>query len=173
MDLKKKRTWVIRDFALVTSPGGKFVLRKIWYDDRTIWLEMVLAKISIFFNEHCMLRIHPNPESISRKLTMWLVMLGTYFTMLVFMNWKQHLSYICFIIQETLCSSNMCTTSTTILKIDIDKVKLLRKPSSSFLTARTLCRSKELLWWKHKVSKILLLSRKIILKALNAELMTV
>ena len=140
-----------------------------------IWLsqlEMVLAKISMFFNEHCMLRIHPNPESISRKLTMWLVMLGTYFTMLVFMNWKQHLSYICFIIQETLCSSNMCT-STTILKIDIDKVKLLRKPSSSFLAARTLCWSKELLWWKHKVSKILLLSRKIILKALNAELMTV
>ena len=28
---------------------------------------MVLA---IFFNEHCMLRIHPNPESISRILTM-------------------------------------------------------------------------------------------------------
>ena len=112
-----------------------------------IWsslLEMVLAKISVSFSEHCMLRIHPNLESISRKLAMCIshvrYMLG-YFTMLVFINWKQHLSYICFIIHETLCISNMWTR-TTILKVDIDKVKFLRKPSPSFsFTVHVL--------WKH------------------------
>ena len=39
MDLKKKNltlTLVIRDFALVTSPDGKFDIRKIRHDDRTI-----------------------------------------------------------------------------------------------------------------------------------------